>query len=285
MMSAYAFILALSTAVLFSAYGLLARYSMLRGSHPLAFAVWVNLFASLFAVPIMLFEGGTFREVGMAVLAVTVLSTIFSGIFEAIQFFARRQLEASRSTVLFQLTPLVTFAGSVALLGESINASKLSGALLIISGNLLAAYNHGGKLNRSGVLLALSAAFALGCVYIADKFASSHYPIGFYVLLSYFLPALYVATFAMRGDRLTELKHEILHSRWRSAPLALTSVLGYYFILKAFRVAEASTVMPIVFASTIFTAFGGIIFLRERSNIWQKIAGAALVFGGVVLLR
>ncbi len=280
-----AFLFAILTAISWAAYALIARTLIIKSDRPLAFAVLVNLFASLFAILVLVAEGGVFMGVTMVVLVVTFLSTIFSGIFESLQIFVRKRLEASRSTVLSQLAPLVTFAGAIIILGEHITTLKVMGTSLIVGGNLVAAWRHGGALNRRSVFLAFGAVAALGSVYIADKFAASHYPIGFYMVLSYLLPALYIFLFVMPKRRISQVFSEFRETTWRLPLLAFTGILGYYLLLKTFRLAEVSTVIPIVYSSTVLTTMGGIIILKERSNVLQKLAGAALVVIGVILLK
>lgn len=263
----------------------MARFWVTKSANPLAFAVLVNVFASLYAIPVLIYEGGTFVGITIIVLIATFLSTVFSGIFEGLQIFVRKNLEASRSTVLSQLAPLVTFLGAIIILREQFTMLKGVGTALIVSGNLIAAYKHGGALSRHVVFFALGAASALGGVYIADKFASAHYPIGFYMILSYFLPALYIFLFAMPGGKMRELAIQFRHTSWRLPLLALTGILGYYLLLKTFRLAEASSIIPIVYSSTILTTIGGIFLLKERNNIVQKLVGAAVVFIGVLILK
>ena len=65
----------------------------------------------------------------------------------------------------------------------------------------------------------------------------------------------------------------------------MISVLGYYMLLKNFSLTEASLAVPITYTSTVLTAFGGILILKERSNIFQKIIGAITVLAGVLMLR
>lgn len=285
MISSTAFLLAILIAVLWAAYALIARFLVVKSDEQLAFAVLVNLFASLFGILVLIGEGGMFWGITTAVLVVTFISTACSGIYESSQIFVRKRLEASRSTVLSQLTPLVAFIGAIVLLHEHFTPLKGIGAVLIVGGNLIAARRHGGALKRRTVFLALGAAVALGAVYIADKFASPHYPLGFYMILSYFLPALYIFLFAMPTGKIHRLVSEFRQTTWRLPVLALTGILGYYLLLKTFRIAEASSVIPIVYSSTILTSIGGIILLKERDNIPQKLVGAALVFAGVVVLR
>lgn len=285
MISSTAFLFAVLTAICWASYSLIARFLVTKSDHPLAFVVLVNCFASLFAIPVFFIEGGAFAGITFIVLAATFISTICSGVFESLQIFVRKNLEASRSAVLSQFAPLVTLVGSIIILREQFTVFKGIGTVLIVAGNLVAAYKHGGALSRRMVFFALGAASALGGVYIADKFASAHYPIGFYMILSYFLPAWYVFFFAMPSGKVRELVVQFRQTTWRLPVLAFIGILGYYLLLKTFRFAEASSVIPIVYSSTILTTIGGIIFLKERKNVIQKLIGAAAVLAGVLVLK
>ena len=283
MVSNTGLIYAMLSAVLWAAYGLLARGLSVRSDSPLAFSVLYMFFGALFSLPFLVIAPGEFQGITKTVLAATFIMTVLYGIVDATQFFARKYLEASRMTVLFQLTPLITFAASLLLLNESVTPGKLAGVGFIMGGNLVAVYKHGGNVTPRGLAWALTAAIALGLVYIADKVAFSHYPLGFYMTISYLVPALYILFFVR--DRLTSLRNEWQLASWRIPILSLLSVLGYYFFLKAFSLTEASVVVPVAFTSTILIALGGIILLHERSSIIQKLIGAVFVFIGVNLLR
>lgn len=285
MVSPTAFLFAILTAVSWSAYALVARTLIVKSDRPLAFAVLVNFFASFFGLLVLVAEGGVFAGITIVVILATFISTVFSGVFEGLQIFVRKRVEASRSTVLSQLAPLVTFVGAVIILGERLTLFKGIGTGLIIAGNLVAAYRHGGALTRRSVFFALGAAAALGGVYIADKFAASHYPIGFYMILSYFLPALYIFLFVMPQEKVHQVVLEFRATTWRLPILAFMGIFGYYLLLKTFRIAEVSSIIPIVYSSTIITTIGGIILLKERNNIAQKLIGAAIVFAGVLILK
>lgn len=279
--------LALAAAILFAIYGLLSRVLSVKSDDPLAFSVIYGFFSAI--ISIFVFGMGTagFAGVTAFVVLITFLSTIAYGVFEATQFFARKYVEASRSTVIFQIAPVVTFFASIILLREGISLVKLLAAGLIVVGNIIALYRHGGRVSKSGLILTISAAVALGLAYVADKVASPNYPLGLYMAITYFLPALYVLIIflALRQNRISRLKNEITNGTWKLPFLSAVSVAGYYMLLKTLGVAQASVAVPIIFSQTILVVLGGIFILKERSNIFEKVIGALLVFVGVVLLH
>ena len=125
---------------------------------------------------------------------------------------------------------------------------------------------------------------SLGLAYVADKAVFEYYPIGLYIIITYLVPSFY-ASFLLGGEWGTRLKNETRATSWKIPLLGAISVLGYYLMLSTFRVAEASVAIPIIYISTILTAFGGVVILKETTNIPQKLLGAVFVFLGVILLK
>ncbi len=103
-------------------------------------------------------------------------------------------------------------------------------------------------------------------------------------MLSYIMPGMY-CFIALRSRHLEKIRQEFISGSWKLPLMSLVSVLGYYSLLSTFRLAEASVAVPIAFTSTILTALGGIVILKERSNVLSKLAGAVSVVIGVILLR
>ena len=283
-MSTQAFLFAAFAAILFSVFGLLSRVLSVKSENPLALSAVYGFIGAIFSIPILFVEPWKFGDITLGILFVTFLATVLFGIFEATEFFAQKYLEASRSTIFFQITPIVTFIGSVAFLHESVSLQKLFAIALIIGGNGVVAFRHGGHISMRGALFMLGAVFGLGSAYVADKAVFSHYPLGLYVGITYLFPALYVSAL-IRGQRFLQLKRELLLASWRLPILGAVSVLSYYMVLKTFQLAEASVAIPVIFTSTILTALGGVVILKERSNIAQKLLGAVFVVFGVSLLR
>ncbi len=280
-------LLALLTTVLFAAYGLLSRVLSVKSTDPLAFSVVYGLFSAVFSVILLLIQSEKLTAITAPILFVTFLATVGYGVFETLQFFARKYVEASRSTLIFQFAPAATFIASILFLREGLSLQKLLAVILIVGGNLIALYKHGGQISRFGLATTAGSAVALGLAYVGDKVASPHYPFGLYMAISYFFPTLYVFLLFLilrRGD-FSPLKREFLSESWRLPFLSLISVSGYYFLLKTLRITQASVAVPIVFSSTLLTVLGGILILKEQSNIEQKLVGAIFVFLGIILLK
>lgn len=254
-----------------------------KSEDPLAFSVLYGFYTAFISLIILFFEPWRFGDITPKILLITFIATVLFGIMQAAEFLARKYLEASRMTILFQLTPVITFFAAVLFINETFSTEKLLAILLIFAGNVVAIVKHGGHITRNGLLFGLLTVVSLGFAYIADKSVFEFYPIGLYVALTYFAPSIYVLLFI--SNRVKRVREEFHRTKKTLPVLAAISVLGYYMLLKNFSLTEASVAVPIIYTSTIFTAFGGIFILKEKSNILQKIIGAIVVFAGVLMLR
>ncbi len=218
---------------------------------------------------------------------VTLLSTIGYSIYSSIKFYSNKYIEASRRTLLTQISPIVTLFASALILHEGLTLRRLLAVALIVLGNIIALYKHGGKASARGIEITLLGSAILGITYVADKYASAFFPLSLYMFITYGLPALYLFTFsqAKRKNAIALMKQEVMLRTWRLPLLSALSVFGYFLLLKAYSLVDASVASPTMSSATILTALGGIIILKERTSIGKKLVGAVFVFAGVILLR
>lgn len=64
----------------------------------------------------------------------------------------------------------------------------------------------------------------------------------------------------------------------------LLSVISIYTLTYAIRIGPVSKVSAIQQGMLIVSVFAGIIFLKERDNMWKKIIGSIITLGGVYLI-
>lgn len=62
------------------------------------------------------------------------------------------------------------------------------------------------------------------------------------------------------------------------------SLLGHYAYYYALKLGEVSRITPIVSAFPLVAVAAGLLFFGERIS-WQKITGALLILGGIMLLK
>ncbi len=275
-------IYSLLSALLFAAFALLSRVISIDSAHPRAYSVIFGLSSAGCALFLFLIEPFSFRPISTLVLILTVISTVCYGLSDRLLFTVSKSIEASLLTIIDRLTPVVTFVASLIFLGESFTLLKLAAVVLILLGNLLVVYKSTTIKFDTPFFLALFAAACLGVGLTIDKHISIAYALPVYAFLNFFVPALY-NTF-LPPLPLKTITQELKGAFWKIALLAVVSVLGYYFTLKAFSLADASRVVPIMSSSTLLVVLAGALLLKERTHLTRKVIAGLCVCIGVVLI-
>ncbi len=249
------------------------------------FSFVYNAWGSFFAILIYLFTSKSpfsFHTIAPIGIILLIVASLFYGGFERLQFYARKTIDASTITILFRLSPVITFVTSIIFLHENFTLSKIIGMLCIITATFIIAYKNMKLSLNKNFLLAIICASLLGVAWTVDKNATQYVPNELYSLIIWFLPlvviyAPYIPT--------TALVKEFRIGSWKMILLAFLNVLGFYIQLKALSLADASKVIPIINTNSVFVVLGGIYLLKERDNIGKKIIAGLLATVGVFFLR
>lgn len=179
--------------------------------------------------------------------------------------------------------PLLVAAASVLWFGETLPSAAWAGVLLI-SGGVLSLGMAGGGASRRATGWALLNALIIAAYTIADgagvRLAGS--PEGYVVWLFLFLGLPFgLAVLAIKRG---EFLHHALRHWSRGLAGAVLSGLSYGIALWAMTRAPVAVVAALRETSVIFAALIGAWFLKE-GHLRERLAGAAVVFAGLVALR
>jgi len=207
------------------------------------------------------------------ILLWTLISAVTTKSFQYIEASERAPLKQSQIIFLLIL--------SYALLKESLTFNKIFGSLLIFLGVILISYRKGqtfGRLSEIGTQLTLLAAALTATVSIVDKIALKYWNTGSYSFFTYLFPSLIFGVLVIKkGDQIKKL------IKFRLLPVIVSVVLQaayYYSRLLAFSLTDVSNVFPILRLSVLVGVVGGIIFLKEKENVPQKILSAIIMISG-----
>lgn len=273
---------ALLAALLFAVFALLSRVISIDSAHPRAYSIIFGLSSAVCALFLFVVEPFSFRPISTFVLLLTLVGTVCYSLSDRLLFTVSKSIEASLLTILDKLTPVVTCVASLIFLGESLTLKKLVAVVFILLGNVLVVYRSTVIKFNTPFFLALFAAACLGIGLTIDKRISIAYALPAYAFINFFVPALY--NLFLPPLALSTIARALKGALWRIALLAVVSVLGYYFTLKALRLADASRVVPIISSSTIFVVLAGALFLKEHAHLGRKIIAGVCVCIGVALL-
>ncbi len=278
------FIYALISAIIGVAYSVVARKLSVESENPRALSIVFNGCSALIALSLFLFENWWFNPVPLHVWGLVILSVVLYAVFEGTQFYGRKYVDVSTSSIIFRLNTVIAVFTSFVFLRESITVNKIIATLLILFGTYLVTVKNLSLKFNKGFIYILVATFAIGLVRPVDKTAAAFFSPALYTVMVYIGPA-FVMLFFPKIIKLQELWKEVRLGRYLIPLLGIINVFEYYFMIKAYSLADASLVVPIVSLSTVFTVVVGIIFLGERDNLLKKLAAAVLAFIGLLLIK
>ncbi len=279
---------ALAAATATACYRVVSRHLMKTHS-PYGYALLINVFGTFLTLPLIWtdFSWASMPQTPWPWLLV-IASTVLWSIIMVLAYMTMKHLPVSRREQISQVEVLFVLLLGVLFLHEALTALKLIGSLLVLSGAILASSGRTAIFagwRSKGVLLTVFVAFLYSIVAIVDKAALNYFPTGLYTFMLYLFPALVLLAFLVRANLRAKTWHLLTHMRWYVLLGACLSVTSYYLGLRAYDLADASSVYPITKLATILAVGGGILFFpEERQRIPRKLASAALVVLGAILV-
>ena len=271
--------------VTFSGYDLLSRRLGVKSKDPRAFGAVYYFIAALMAPLLLVTEPLFIPTLTVSIAILTAFGLLAWILFGRIEYVTHKYVEASVLTILLRLGPIITFLLSVLFLGESPTAFKLVGLLLTIIASLLVigipSFSDFKKSKdlRYGVLLA----GILGVAWAFDKLLSPVYGVVLFAFLSFMAPSL--ANAFIPPLSIKSLREELRRASWKMFVLAFLNIVGYGAMIKALIIGDATNVIPIATATPPLVVLGGVLFLKERSDITKKIIATFLVVLAIYLMR
>ncbi len=271
--------------LLFSFGGILYRVVM-QDVDSDAFAQTLASYAlgGIFSLMIVMFRGGFHSFISFGQIPFFVLITIFSVLAPTLRFKAAQSLEASESSILLSSQKLWEVVLAFIFLQEAFSLNRLLGTIIVLLGIAVAQWRKERFVLNQESALALLAAVS---------FAGSE--ITAYFVVRDFDPAslnVYVALFtviAILCTRPKTCRRLAFYLRPRYSIniviVSFTGTLAGIFLYTAYQIERnASQLAPLMAAEGIITVLLGMLFLKERSNMVQKISGAIIVLIGIRLL-
>lgn len=199
-------------------------------------------------------------------------------------FKGSQHVEGSIRPVLSQTQSIWAVLISFLFLAEAASLQKLFAIAIIIFGSVLSLWSSK-KMDfvQRGVGAILFASFLLGIASVADKVILKFMPSVVYPLFTFAIPCV-IFIFLMGRNAPKRILCVLKKRFWVSVLLSFFSILSFISLLLALSKLEASITIPLFNTFVIVTAFGGMVFLGEKSGWQYKIAGAIFAFIGAVLI-
>ncbi len=199
-------------------------------------------------------------------------------------FKALQMTEASEFTIIYAARVLFALIISSIILHEGLQTLQIVGALLVLSGVVLAAYNKKLTINK-GELYAILGAFCFAVGTVNDRIILRTFPVYSYVSLAFILPALLLAVIYPKRMKNLKVffKPTLLKKMILMCLIYGVSSITYFIALQISI--NTSQIVVINQSSTIITVVLAIVLLKERKKLFRKLGAAIITFLGILLVK
>jgi len=188
--------------------------------------------------------------------------------------------------VLYSIRPIVTVVASIIFLGEIINIKQIIGAtLILISVVLVSWHSKKIKIFKKGAIFTVISAFAYGLAITGDSYVIRNIDIASYQTFAFIVPALtMLLIFPSSKFYIKKMFNFPIFSKLLI--LCIFQAIATITVFTAYKIGRNNVqIAPLTQLSTIIIVLSGIVILKERKNIFQKIIGAILSFFGTIMLK
>lgn len=277
------FVYALLAALCIAAYHILSRLFLRDRGDARAFAFWTDLSGAFLLVTLAIFEKRYFHPSFLSILTI-ILVAIIAGTVDSLLMKGRRTEEASTTSIVNQTGSTWAFLGGLLFFGESLTTYKVVGVLLILFGNLVILWKGRRIALSPGVKYFLLGTLLSNTGYLIDKrMVGDVISPATYKVVIFLLSSLWI--FMSLPNRRKRISDELRLQRWAFVATGFLLALSIFFLMKSLQLGEASRVLPIYASSVVFSVVAGIVLLKERERLSQKVFGVLVTFLGVLVLR
>lgn len=278
-------LLTLIGALVFSSNNLLIRVLMKDDkSDPYVQTVVMYGLAGAFALLFSLFHGGFHYRITFNQFLLFIPLAISITVGPILLFKSFQLIDASENTIVQSSQKLWAVLGAFVFLHEPFSIKKIIGTITIILGIAIALWKQKKfQLNKGVILILISMIFYTSADLIAFFLVRNFDPISLIIYVC-FLP---VATLLLIKPKTIKKISFYFKPKYALciSILSFNDTLGtlcIYFAYLAGR--NIAQIAPIMGSTTIISVLLAIVFLKERSNLLNKIIGALVVVGGVLLV-
>ena len=219
-----------------------------------------------------------------------ILMTFLYGAGSIALYSSLKKVEVSEFTILFSTRAIWAFFAAIFFLKETFSLNHAAGTVLILLSTILVSWRGKRVKFSSGQTLAFFAAIAYGFAFVNDAFVLRSADLPSYLCLTFILPGLAVwAVNPQSTSKMTLLLKKATFEKLGTPTLvyiaSIMMAISYIMLFLSYQIGRNATqIAPLQQSVTVVTVLLGIILLKERADLWKKIAGAVLSFIGILFL-
>lgn len=249
-------------------------------------AVTAGWFVALYACGLMMLP--FFGNIHLSSLTIYwwrfILGGLAFALTNALTYYSLVYLEVSVGTILSTMSALFTIFGAAIFIHEDLSFKQLLGSAFLLAAIMYTIFATRQKSTKAvhrkliiGFSFALVSALFYAVASVNEKSLLSHVSVGDYLLFGWFGEmSMAILLVLLIQPRALKLLREPFILRWTLSLGVLRATSGLCFILALIRSNNVALVTVISNFRLIIVVLLGVIFLKERQKIYQKLAGSAL---------
>jgi len=253
---------------------------LLRVQNSVSLMFIAELIGTIFLLPFFLYSFHTI-EVNLWILP--LVSGLLWGVAMLLYYVTLKELEVSVQGILFESRTFLVMVFAILFLGEVLTSSRLLGTVLIVGGITLVLFRRIKTFSIKGLICGIISLIVGGVAMIIDKYALQFFEPLHYIFYLYAIPTLMLLPFIFTKKRMGEIK-KMYSQKWIIITIGIGHAAVYIFVLLAFQFSDILVIKPLLEINVVIATIGGIIFLKEREDIWQKVVGMSIAICGAIVI-
>jgi drug/metabolite transporter (DMT)-like permease len=279
-------LLAAASALFFGALAVTIRLALTRGIDPEAAALVTTVIACVICAFLSGVTGDFSKVVWKDTWPFFVTGLFAPGISQILFTRAVGVIGPSRTAIVVGISPVLSAAIAVTVLGEPLHLALVFGTLLVVAGGTLLVRERGGSaaMLSLGLALGLGSALLFGVRDNLVRWAArgSDVP-GFVAATASLVSATFVILLVVASR--PDARERIVRAARPFVPSGLVYGISYACLYTAFDRGRVTVVAPLVATESLFAVLISIVLLRTTERIGPRLLlAAALVVGGGALI-
>ncbi len=245
--------------------------------------ILLELFTAVFSIFFIPFFKFTIPT-DISIYLILIVVVMIYAVTDRLNIEARYGLDPSVFSMLKQLSTVFLIILGFIFLKEKIVFKKIIGSIIIIFANLLLAFDKGKiKINKYFIMSFISN-FLFAVAMLINVNISNNFNIGFYTILTVFLPSVLIFLFGKYKIKDLVLEFD-LYDKKTFLLSAFTWCLMLISSVKAYEVGNVTIVAPLLTLTAILNTIYEFIINKNKNKLIQKIIASILILIGVIIIK
>ena len=249
-----------------------------------ALTILLEVFTALFAILFFpLFEFKISNDINIYITLGIVI--IFYAVTDRLNIEARYGLEPSTFSMLKQLSTVFLVILGIIFLGEDILFKQIIGGVLIITSNILLAFDRTGNFSfNKYFIMSFISNFLFAIAMLINVNISLEFNLALYTIFTVSLPALLIFIFGRYNFKKLRLEFK-LYDKKKFFLASFSWAIMLISSVRAYQLGSVSVVAPLLTLTVILNVIYEFFINKNRKELVTKLILGILIVIGVILIK